>query len=141
MGAAALLTTDMADGDRSLLLTIAEIQLRGGSLDRGLALVERIIADDPALAGAVASLGVDLAARQPDAGFLLVEMAADAWLAQSQWRAAIGAFEALAAQAPDCAPARVRLQELEAEAPHAPDDKRVIPFRPLPSSQPRSRTA
>lgn len=141
VGAAEYLMPEMADGDPSLLLTIAEIQLRGGFLDRGIALVERVLADDPAFAGAVAGLGVELAARQPDAGFLLVEMAANTWLAQSQWRAAIGAFEELAAQAPDCTPALVRLQDILAAAPHATDEKRVIPFRPLSSSCVRSRTA
>lgn len=141
VGAAEHLMPDMADGDPALLLTIAEIQFYGGSLDRGIALVERVIADDPALASAVARIGVGLAARQPDAGFLLVEMAANAWLVQSQWRAAIDAFEEFAAQAPDCTPARVRLREITAAAPHATDDKRVIPFRPPSSSHARSRTA
>lgn len=141
VGAAEHLTPEMADGDPSLLLTIGEIQLRGGKLDRGIALVERVITDDPSFADAVARLGVELAARQPDAGFLLVEMAANVFTTQSQWRAAAAAYEEFVAQAPDYAPAIVRLQEIAAAVSHPADEKRVLPFRPLSSAPAQSRIA
>ncbi len=142
VGAAEHLMAEMADGDPSLLLTIAEIQLRGGKLDRGVAVAEKVITDDPSFAGAVARLGVELAARQPDAGFLLVDMAVNVWIPQSQWRAAADAFGEFVARAPDCAPALVRLQEISTAASHTADEKRVIlPFRPLLSAEAQSRTA
>jgi hypothetical protein len=134
-GAAEHLMAEMADGDPSLLLTIAEIQLRGGQLDRGVAVAERVITDHPSFAGAVARLGVELAAHQTDAGFMLVEMAVNVWALQSQWRAAADAFEEFVAQVPDCMPALVRLQKLSSAAAHAADEKRVIlPFPPLLSA-------
>lgn len=135
VGASEHLTAEMADGDPSLLLTIAEIQLRGGKLDRGIALMERVMSDDPSLAEDVARLGIEMAPRQPDAGFLLVEMAANVWTERSQWYAAAEVFEDFAAKAPDYAPALVRLHEIEAAAFEPPDEKSVIlPFRPIEAS-------
>jgi hypothetical protein len=114
VAAAEFLTPEMAGGDPSVLLTIAEIQLRGNRLDRGIALVERVIAQNALLAEAVAQLGIELAARHPEAGFLLVEMAADVWVTQSRWREAKRAFEEFVAEAPQHIPAVARLHEIEA---------------------------
>jgi tetratricopeptide (TPR) repeat protein len=69
------LTVEMADDDPSTLLTMAEVMLRGGQLDRGIALADRAMTVDRGLADAVAQLGSQVARRQPDAGSLLVEMA------------------------------------------------------------------
>ena len=69
------LTAEMADDDPSTLLTMAEVMLRGGQLDRGIALADRAMTVDRGLADAVAQLGSQVARRQPDAGSLLVEMA------------------------------------------------------------------
>lgn len=128
--AAEHLTADMAEGDPSLLLTIAEIQLRGGRLDEGMALVERVLAADPSLANDVVELGLGLAARQGDAGFLLVDMAATVWAAGSQWQEGAAAFERFIALLPAYVPATVRLREIEAAAARAPDPSGVVlPFR------------
>jgi tetratricopeptide (TPR) repeat protein len=130
-GAAQHLMPEMAQGDPVLLLAIAEIQLRAGELDRGIALAESVIGSDPILGDEVVRLGIELADRQPDAGFLLVEMAADAWAAQAKWQKAVDAFEQFVARKGDYVPAVVRLRETEAAAEHALEEKRVIPFRPL----------
>ncbi|MGH9256244.1 MAG: tetratricopeptide repeat protein [Vicinamibacterales bacterium] len=140
VGAAKHLMPEMADGDPLLLLAIAEIQLRGGRLDQGIAAVEHALAQGPSVGDDVVRIGVELAERQPDAGFLLVDMVADVWAAQSQWSKATAAFERFFTRRPDYAPALVRLREMEAAA-GAPDDKRVIPFRPLPSVAAKSRNA
>lgn len=129
VGAAEHLLAEMADGDPALLLAIAEIQLRAGRHDQGIALVECVIAKDPALRDDVVRLGIEIAAHQIDAGFLLVEMAADAWAAEAKWRAAAGAFREFVAHAPEYVPALVRLREIEAAAAR-PEPNRVIPFRP-----------
>ncbi|MBI4888016.1 MAG: tetratricopeptide repeat protein [Acidobacteria bacterium] len=129
-GAAEHLLADMAGGDATLLLAIAEIQLRAGQLDRGMALVESVIQADPLLGDDVVRLGIDLASRQADAGFLMVEMAADAWAAGSQWQKAALAFEQFVTRHPDYVPARVRLHETEEAAARAIDEARVVSFRP-----------
>ena len=74
-GAATHLTVDMAGGNASVLLTIAEVLLRGGQLDRGIAVADLAMAADHSLADAVARLGSGMAGREPNAGFLLMEMA------------------------------------------------------------------
>jgi hypothetical protein len=65
----------MAGGNASLLLTIAEVLLRAGQLDRGIAIADMAMTADHTLADAVAQLGSEVAAREPNAGFLLIEMA------------------------------------------------------------------
>ena len=69
------LTAEMAGDNAAVLLTIAEVLLRGGQLDRGIALADLAMSADRSLAGAVARLGSEVAAREPNAGFLLIEMA------------------------------------------------------------------
>ena len=139
-GAARYLTTEMADGDPALMMAIAEIQLRGGQLDRGIASVQRVIAQDLAVGDDVVLIAMELAQHQPDAGFMLVDILADAWARRSEWTKAAAAFEAFVAEQPEYAPALARLCQMQAAAAAAPDDSRVVPFR-LPSSALKSRSA
>lgn len=75
IAAANHLTAEMAGDDPRLILTVAELLIRGGQLDRGIALADRAMSVDRKLAEAVARLGSEVAAHEPNAGFLLVEMA------------------------------------------------------------------
>ena len=138
VGASRHLTPDMAERDPVLLMTIGEIQLRGGRLDEGVESIERAIAQDPGLAEDIVELGIEMAVDHADAGFLLVEMATDAWVSQSKWHKATAAFEEFVERNPDYAPAVVRLREATASATHASDDK-VIPFRPPSPPTPKPR--
>jgi len=74
-GAASHLVPEMAGDDPSVLLTIAEVLLRAGQLDRGIAAADMAMTADRTLADAVARLGSEVAEREPNAGSLLVEMA------------------------------------------------------------------
>ena len=142
IGAARYLTAEMAEGDPSLMMAIAEIQLRGGQLDRGIALIEHIIAQDLSVGDDAVLIGIELAEHQPDAGFLLVDMVADAWARRSEWPKAAAAFEAFVGEQPSYAPALDRLREMEAAASaDVPDDARVVPFRRLASAAAKSKTA
>jgi tetratricopeptide (TPR) repeat protein len=134
IGAAPYLRSEMAEGDPSLMMAIAEIQLRGGQLDRGIALIEHAITQDPSVGDDAVLIGIELAEHQPDAGFLLVDMVADAWARRSEWPKATAAFEAFVGEQPNYAPALDRLREMEAAAANAPDDARVVPFRRLASA-------
>ena len=116
IGAAQYLTAEMAEGDPSLMMAIAEIQLRGGQLDRGIALIEHAIAQDLSVGDDAVRIGIELAEHQPDAGFLLVEMVADAWARHSEWPKATAAFEAFVGEQPNYVPALDRLREMEAAA-------------------------
>jgi tetratricopeptide (TPR) repeat protein len=140
VGAAKYLTEEMAEGNPRLLLAIAEIQLRGGKLDRGIALAERAIARDLSVGDDAVRVGLELAGRQPDAGFLIVEMVADAWAAQSKWPQAMAAFEKFILLKPDYVPAMVRLREMETAESDEASGKRVVPFRRI-SPTPKFRSA
>lgn len=142
IGAARYLTAEMAEGDPSLMMAIAEIQLRGGQLDRGIALIEHAIAQDLSVGDDAVLIGIELAEHQPDAGFLLVDMVANAWARRSDWPKATAAFEAFVGEQPSYAPALDRLREMEAAASaDVPDDARVVPFRRLASAAAQSKSA
>jgi hypothetical protein len=142
IGAARYLTAEMAEGDPSLMMAIAEIQLRGGQLDRGIALIEHVIAQDLSVGDDAVLIGIELAEHQPDAGFLLVDMVADAWARRSEWPKATAAFEAFVGEQPNYAPALDRLREMEAAASaDVPDDGRVVPFRRSASAAAKSKSA
>ena len=141
IGAAKHLNEEMAEGNPVLMLAIAEIQLRAGRHDRGIALIGRAIAEDPSIGTDAVHIGIELARRQPDAGFALLERVTDTWVAQSQWPLAIAALREFIEQQPDYVPAAVRLRELESAASGAADDKRVVPFRRALPVAVKSRTA
>jgi len=107
---------EMAGGDPGLLLTIAEIQLRGGKLEDGAALVEHAIARDPSLLGDAARLGTSVAAHAPAAGFGLVELAVNRLSEESKWSEAVSALESFMVVAPNHPAARSRLTHVSAMA-------------------------
>ncbi len=88
LDAAVHLTAEMAGDNASILLTIAEVLLRAGQLDRGIAVADLAMTADHRLADAVARLGSEVAAREPNAGFLLIEMADVIRLQEAAERAA-----------------------------------------------------
>jgi tetratricopeptide (TPR) repeat protein len=110
------LMPEMAGGDPELLLTIAEIQLRGGKLEEGVANVERVVASDPAFLGEVARLGTTLGPHAPGIGFRLVELAVNRWGEKSNWAEAKAAIERFVSVVPNHAPAKTRLTHVTAMA-------------------------
>ena len=116
VAAAECLSPEMAGTDPQLLLTIAEIQLRGGKLDEGVAIIERVVASDASSLPTVVRLGIDAAPHAPGIGFRLVELAANQWCNKSNWAEAKAALEKFTSVAPDHAPARTRLTHVTAMA-------------------------
>jgi hypothetical protein len=141
VGAAKYLMEEMAEGDPRLMLAIAEIQLRGGKLDRGIILVAQAIARDVSVGDEAIRVGIELAQRQPDAGFAIVQTVAEAWAARSEWPKALAALEKLILLKPDYVPAMVRLREMEAAESGESEGNRVVPFRRIPSTTQKSRSA
>jgi tetratricopeptide (TPR) repeat protein len=113
--AAECLSSEMAGSDPQLLLTVAEIQLRGGKLDEGVASAERVAADG-SLLDQVARLGADVAAHAPGIGFRLVEVAVNRWCEKSKWPEAKAALEQFMSVVPDYAAAKTRLTHVTAMA-------------------------
>jgi tetratricopeptide (TPR) repeat protein len=110
--AAEFLTAETAGNDPRLLLTAAEIQLRGGKIDEGIALVKRLLDEDASHREDVAMLGWNLAEHVPEAGFKIVSLAADSAVAQSDWPAAAAALQEFVTRVPSHIPALMRLVEI-----------------------------
>ena len=117
VAAAECLSAEMAGSDPQLLLAIAEIQLRGGKLDEGVALVERVVAGDASSLASVVRLGTDVgsacARRSASASS---ELAVNRWCEKSNWAEAKTALEKFMTVAPDHAPAKTRLTHVTAMA-------------------------
>jgi tetratricopeptide (TPR) repeat protein len=111
-GASEYMTAEIAGDDPALLMVLAEIQLRGGKTDDGMAVLRRMVAEDPARRNEVVALASKVAASSPEAGFLMVEVAAEASVAASEWESAASAIETYVTQVPTYIPALMRLVEI-----------------------------
>ncbi len=110
--AGAYLTVETAGGDPKLLMTAAEIQLRGGQVDDGMALVRQLLAEDPSRREEIAMLGWNVAPHAPEAGFAVVELSAEAAVAKNDWASAAAALQEFVTRAPSYIPALMRLVEV-----------------------------
>jgi tetratricopeptide (TPR) repeat protein len=111
-GAGELLTAETAGDDPELIIAAAEIQLRSGRLDEGIALARTLIEQDPSRREAVASLGATIAPHAPEAGFVLVEISAETAVANNDWPAAAAALQQFVTCVPTFIPALIRLVEV-----------------------------
>jgi tetratricopeptide (TPR) repeat protein len=110
--AAEYLTVETAGSDVHLLMKIAEITLRGENPGEGIVLLRRLLNEDPSRREDVAMLGWAIAGQAPEAGFLAVELAADAGVAQEDWPSAAAAVQEFVTRVPNHIPALMRLVEI-----------------------------
>ena len=110
--AAAYLTVETAGDDPALLMTVADIQLRGDKLDDGMAILRRLLDEDASRREQIAFLGWTIAEQRPEAGFLVVELAADTAVAKDDWPAAAAALQEFVTRVPNHIPALMRLVEI-----------------------------
>jgi len=110
--AAEYLTLETAGDDPQLLMTVAEIQIRGGQVDDGLALLRRLVAEDPGRRDGVAMIGWNLAESSPDVGFSVAEVAAESAIAQSDYASAATVLQEFVTRVPYHVPALLRLIDL-----------------------------
>jgi tetratricopeptide (TPR) repeat protein len=110
--AALYLTVESAGGDPRLLLTVAEMQLRGGKIDEGMAVLQRLVAEDPNRRQDVAFLGWMIAEQAPDVGYDVVQLAADVAVAQADFPSAAAALQEYVTRVPNHIPALMRLVEI-----------------------------
>jgi tetratricopeptide (TPR) repeat protein len=112
--AAQYLTVETAGDDPELLLTVAEMRLRGEaeSVDEGLSIARRLIEQDRTRRDRVAQLGWTIAERSPEAGFKAVELAADTAVSENDWGAAAAALQEFVTRVPNHIPALMRLVEI-----------------------------
>lgn len=110
--AAQYLTAETAGNDPELLLTVADMQLRGDKFEDGLAIVRRLLEGDASRREQIAQLGWSVAEKAPEAGFLVVELAADAAVAQVDWPGAAAVLQEFVTRVPNHIPALMRLVEI-----------------------------
>ena len=110
--AAEFLTAETAGNDPALLLTVADMRLRGQSFEEGLAIVRRLLAEDASQREQIAQLGCRIAADVPETGFRVVELAAESAIAQGDWPGAAAVIQEFATRIPSHIPALMRLVEI-----------------------------
>jgi tetratricopeptide (TPR) repeat protein len=110
--AARFLTAESAAGDPDLLLKIAAAKLLTGALDEGLAIVRQVLKQDRVQSGAITLLGCEIAKSAPDAGFAVVEIAAESSVAEGDWPSAASALEEFVTRVPHHIPALMRMVEI-----------------------------
>ena len=110
--AAEYLTVETAGDDPALLMTVADIQIRGDKADDGLAILRRLLEQDGSRGDQIALLGWSIAEKNAEAGFLVVELAAEAAVAQSDWPAAAAVLQEFVTRVPNHIPALMRLVEI-----------------------------
>ncbi len=110
--AAEYLTAETAGDDPVLLLTVADILLRGEKFEEGVAIVRRLLGDDPTRREQIAQLGWSVAEKAPEAGFMVVELAADAAVTAIDWPGAAAVLQEFVTRVPNHIPALMRLVEI-----------------------------
>ena len=111
-GAAEYLTVETAGDDPRLLLIVAEIRLRAGDTEAGLAIARRLLDEDPERREAIAALGWAVGEHVPDAGFQIVELAADHAISKADWPSAAAVLQEFVTRVPNHIPALMRLVEI-----------------------------
>ncbi len=110
--AAEYLTVEIAGDDPKLLMTVAEIRLCSGETEEGLAILKRLIDEDPGRRDEVAMLAWNVAERAPDAAFAAVSLAADLAIAQGDFGSAAAALQEFVTRVPTHVAGLLRLVEI-----------------------------
>ena len=110
--AAEYLTAETAGDDPVLLMTVADIKLRGDQHEEGVAIVRRLLAEDGSRREQIAQLGWSVAEKAPEAGFMVVELAADAAVTEVDWPGAAAVLQEFVTRVPNHIPALMRLVEI-----------------------------
>src|SRR3954467_1916504 len=110
--AAEYLTAETAGDDPELLLLVADIKLRGPDAEEGVAILRKLLEQDPARREQIALLGWTIAETAGEAGFKAVELAADAAVAQGDWPGAAAVLQEFVTRVPNHIQALMRLVEI-----------------------------
>jgi len=106
------LTREVAGDDVELLRMLAELELRAGNADEGLALLQQILTKDPAHRDQLVLLGCSVADISVDTAYRVIDLAASAAVANDEWAAAAAALNEFVNREPGHIPALMRLVEI-----------------------------
>ncbi len=111
-GAREFLDEDSAGDDPTLLLPLAEIELRSGELARAKGLLTRLLLADPSRRGVVAELGWSFVGSSPETTFTCVDAAVDGAIASSEFQEAATTLQEFVTRVPGQIPALLKLVEV-----------------------------
>ena len=110
--ASRFLTAETAANDPVLQLKVAEAKLLAGAKDEGLDILRRLLNREPARSQEIALFGCEIARSAPDAGFAVVEIAAETSVIEGDWPSAAAVLLEFITRLPDHIPALMRLVEI-----------------------------
>lgn len=110
--ASRFLTAETAAHDPVLLLKVAEAKLLAGAKEEGLSILRHLLNHEPARSQEVALLGCEIARSALDAGFAVVEIAAETSVIEGDWPSAAAVLLEFITRLPDHIPALMRLVEI-----------------------------
>ncbi len=111
-GAREFLDEDSAGEDPTLLLPLAEIELRSGEISRARVLLGRLLAADPSRRGEVSTLGWSFAESNAEATFACIEAAVDGAAATAEFQEAATSLQDFVSRVPGQIPALLKLVEV-----------------------------
>ena len=106
------LTPEVAGDDPTMLLAVAELQLRGGQRDEGREIIRKVIGLNPDTGEHVLALASSLCDSDPDAAFVGVDTLADVAIAAEDWEGAAGMLQEFVSRVPQHVDALVKLVEV-----------------------------
>jgi tetratricopeptide (TPR) repeat protein len=106
------LDPETAASDPALQLALAGLELRRGEIQRGRALLQQLVAADPAHVDRVTETAWSLTATSTEAAFACIEVSADALLAVPNYDAAAALLRDFLSRAPRQIPALLKLVEV-----------------------------
>jgi tetratricopeptide (TPR) repeat protein len=106
------LDEDSAGDDPTLLLPLAEIELRSGELARAKGLLTRLLLAAPSRRGVVSELGWSFVGSSPETTFTCVDAAVDGAIASSEFQEAATTLQEFVTRVPGQIPALLKLVEV-----------------------------
>jgi tetratricopeptide (TPR) repeat protein len=110
--AAEYLTLETAGSDPDLLLTVADMHLRGEKIDEGMAILRGLLEQNASRREQIAQLGWAVGEQRPEAGFRVVELAADTAITSNDWPGAAAVLQEFVTRVPNHIPALMHLVEI-----------------------------
>lgn len=106
------LDREAAGSDPTLLMVLADIELRSGQLDQGREMLPQLLSMDPALKGPIIELAWALSSVSADAAFVCVDAAVNASIAAADFEDAAAVLHEFVTRVPDQIQALLKLVEV-----------------------------
>lgn len=106
------LSREVAGDDPELLWMLAEMELRAGNSEQGLAILQEVVASHPSRRDQLVLLGCSVADVSVDTAYRVIDLAASAAVSSDEWADAAAAINEFVNREPGHIPALMRLVEI-----------------------------